>query len=179
MESLDSGAITTMKYTEIKSVELAFKAKGIDINSLEANYAWITDEKERAYHILLYKLHVAVQMINEGWIADWTNTKQPKYYIWWNIIDNPANKSFSGRGLSLNDVLYVTSYANVAPCLCFESEEKSRFAARILKSVYEELYFIYGSYVGVINLRQKVEDLLADGLTESEYRKILETLGKE
>ncbi len=94
----------------------------------------------RAYTVVQKRLELVVAAINDGWVADWSNTSQKRYYIWWNIIGGGV----AGRGLSFDAVGYVFTHSCVAACLVFETEEKARHAAKYFKALFEEYYFTVG-----------------------------------
>ena len=168
-----------MNYEEITSKDIAFKAKGLDVN-FQPDFSYYQDEYMRSYKLAEFNLEMIISAINGSWVANNANTNQPKYYIWWSIIDNPANKSFLGRGLSLYGVFFVRTATGVAPCLCFESEEKSRFAAKIFLPYYEAFYFAATAIgISVPDYKQIVEDAISKGLNENQYEEIAKIISAE
>ena len=53
--------------------------------------------------VAAYKLMVIFQAINDGWIPDWNNSDQYKYYPWLRVLS--SGSGFSGSGCWL--VLYA------------------------------------------------------------------------
>jgi hypothetical protein len=76
------------------------------------------------------KLLVIVKALNEGWVPDWKNSSQYKYYPWWDLS--------SGSGLSRIAVYYRDSCSAVGSRLCFKSRELAEYAAKQFKDIYTE-----------------------------------------
>src|SRR4030042_6616516 len=69
---------------------------------------------EKPDEIAYKKLKIVVAAINQGWIPDWDNTDQRKWYPWFNLS--------SGFGFSSADYGYDYAGTSVGSRLCFESE---------------------------------------------------------
>lgn len=80
------------------------------------------------------KLKVIVKAINNGWVPDWNNSDQPKYWPYFNLS--------SGFGFSRALYGYVITAAGVGSRLCFETREKCEYAAKQFLSIYEDLLTI-------------------------------------
>jgi len=76
------------------------------------------------------KLKVIIKAINEGWIPDWSNRDQYKYYPWFEVLS-------SGFGFSDSDYDYASTFTAVGSRLCFESREKSDYAAKQFIDIYK------------------------------------------
>lgn len=76
------------------------------------------------------KLKIIVAAINQGWIPDWANTDQRKWYPWFNLS--------SGFGFSCTYYDCVYSVADVGSRLCFESEEKAGYAGNQFLELYKD-----------------------------------------
>lgn len=124
--------------TKIKTIEEAFKAKGLDPNALPDVSA--LPEGLRDYVIAQYQLAVVVSALNEGWEPDWSNEDQWKYYPWFSVEEND-NKP-SGFGLSCD--VYVCWYSRtfVGSRLCFANRETAKYAAETFTELYERCYLI-------------------------------------
>jgi hypothetical protein len=110
------------KFSDIKSFEDACEELGISMaitNGLETS-------DEVAYKIL----KVIVKAINQGWTPDWSNTAQRKWYPWFQV-------SSSGFGFSGSGYVCDLTYAVVGSRLCFETEEKSDYAAKQFIEIYK------------------------------------------
>jgi len=77
------------------------------------------------------KLKIIVKAINQGWTPDWNDTNQRKWFPWFKV---------SSSGLGFDDALYSCddSDATVGSRLCFESEEKARYAANQFIDLYKQ-----------------------------------------
>ena len=77
------------------------------------------------------KLKVIVRAINDGWVPDWSNRDQYKYYPWFEVLS-------SGFGFSDSDYDCTYTDAYVGSRLCFESREKSDYAASQFVDLYKQ-----------------------------------------
>jgi hypothetical protein len=82
---------------------------------------------EKAYK----KLKVIVKAINQGWIPDWNDTDQRKWWPYFNLS--------SGFGFSYSIYYYDSPSATVGSRLCFESEEKANYTAKQFLYLYKQL----------------------------------------
>ena len=78
------------------------------------------------------KMKLVVKTINQGWVPDWSNTNQRKWYPWFDI-------SPSGAGFSDSGYRYAAAHTGVGSRLCFETEEKCKYAA----NQFIEIYYKY------------------------------------
>jgi len=76
------------------------------------------------------KLKIIVAAINQGWIPDWDNTDQRKWFPWFNLS--------SGFGFSFTHCHYGHSLTLVGSRLCFESEEKAGYAGNQFLELYKD-----------------------------------------
>ena len=113
-------------FKTIKSFEEACKRKNIDPTQLP-----IVVVPELAKQVIAaYKLMVIFLAINDGWEADFNNWDQTKYYPWYRCLS-------SGFGFGASDCDYSHSDATVGSRLCFETEEKSDYAAKQFIDLYK------------------------------------------
>lgn len=94
-----------------------FKATGLGIDTI-------------AYE----KLKIIVATINRGWMPDWTNSNQCKYYPYFTLS---SGSGFSGRGC-----VFSYSSSHVGSRLCFESREKCLYAANQFTDIYKDFFTI-------------------------------------
>lgn len=80
------------------------------------------------------KLKIVAKSINQGWVPDWDNSDQPKWYPWFRLS--------SGFGFSDAHYDYVCSYSSVGSRLCFETEEQAEYAGTQFESLYKDLLTI-------------------------------------
>ena len=85
--------------------------------------------------IAAYKLMIIFKAINDGWIPDWNDWSQYKYYPWFKVLSSGFGFSYSG---------YVNTFtsADVGSRLCTDTSEKAIFVAEQFKAEYQE-YFLY------------------------------------
>ena len=125
-----------MDFKKIKSLEAALKVKGLTMAIIAAMFANVPEE-DRQEQILAYALNKGEDVINGDEKLDWTNTDQPKYWIWWDIV----KKASGGFGLSLSDVRYAYTNAHVGARRHYASREKALHCAKIFKKHYEQEFF--------------------------------------
>ena len=156
-----------MHYAEIKTVEDAFRYKGIDPD-FKPDFSYYPDKYMQEYKLSEFKLEMVVSAINGGWVADWSNTKQKKWYVFFSI-------SSSGFGFSFT--VYYCEYSStiVGSRLVFESEEKAAYAAKIFIKLYEELYGL-NSLIVKPNYREIVEKKISEFVSDEQYKAIYDII---
>lgn len=125
-ETFGENAFKPREWKDIKTFEDACEVLGIS--------APIFNEDEAADEIAYKKLKVIVAAINQGWVPDWINSGQYKYYPWFNLS--------SGSGFSGLVYASYCSNSGVGSRLCFESREKCLYAAEQFKAIYEDFFTI-------------------------------------
>ena len=85
--------------------------------------------------VAAYKLMVIFQAINDGWIPDWNNSDQYKYYPWLRVLS-------SGSGVSGTSCLYERTGSNVGSRLCTDTYEKSNYMASQFEQEYKDLFLL-------------------------------------
>ena len=91
----------------------------------------VYNEKDSDDEIAYKKLKVIVKAINQGWTPNWDNTGQRKWWPWFKLS--------SGFGFSASYYDFGRTGTIVGSRLCFESEEKSDYAANQFIDLYEKL----------------------------------------
>jgi hypothetical protein len=81
------------------------------------------------------KLKVIVKALNEGWIPDWKDTNQYKYYPWFYM-----DKTHSSSGFSFFFVGYYCTGSYVGSRLCFKSAALAEYAAKQFTGIYKEFF---------------------------------------
>lgn len=74
------------------------------------------------------ELVLMARTLNEGWVPDYTNSNERKYYPWFDLS--------SGSGLSLYYVDYSHSLTGVGARLVFKSEELAKHAVKYFLKEY-------------------------------------------
>ena len=85
--------------------------------------------------VAAYKLMVIFQAINDGWIPDWNNSDQYKYYPWLRVLSSGSGFSGSGCGFG-----YTVS--SVGSRLCTDTYEKSNYMASQFEQEYKDLFLL-------------------------------------
>ena len=120
-------------YKTIKTFEDACKKESID--PLLFPDVSIIPEGFRSPIINAFKLMVIFKAINNGWVPDWNNWNQYKYYPWFRV-------SSGGVGFSSSDYYSTDASASVGSRLCTDSSEKALYIASQFENEYKE-YFLY------------------------------------
>ncbi len=76
------------------------------------------------------KLVIIVRALNEGWVPDWSDERQHKYYPWF--------KMSSPSGPAFDDCAYWLSNSDVGSRLCFKSRELAEYAGKQFISIYTD-----------------------------------------
>lgn len=122
-ENFGKECFAKRKFNEIKTFEDACEELQID----PANVFFVGDtDDERAYK----KLKIVVRAINQGWVPNWNNTNERKWWPYFNLS--------SGFGFSDSDCDYGHTFTAVGSRLCFESEEKSNYCATQFIELYKQ-----------------------------------------
>ena len=117
-------------YKTIRSFEDACNKEGVDPEKLP-DVSMIPEDFQKPV-VASYKLMIIYQAINNGWRPDWNNRQQYKYFPWLSVLS--SGFGFSGSGYYCTDTIAI-----VGSRLCFESEEKSDYAATQFIQIYKEL----------------------------------------
>ena len=109
-------------YKSIKTYEDACNAKVVD----KDNVIFETD----SFDIICYKkLKHIISVINEGWVPDWNNFNQRKWWPWFRLS--------SGFGFGSSYYNFSGTITYVGSHLCFQSEEKSDYTATQFLDLYK------------------------------------------
>ena len=122
-------------YRTIKTFEDACKKLNLDPAKLPD--VSIMTEKLRKPVIAAYKLMIIYKAINNGWIPNWGNYEQYKYYPWFEV-------SSSGFGFSRTFCNCDYPGTTVGSRLCTDTREKALYIAKQFKGEYQE-YFLYSN----------------------------------
>ena len=135
------------KQTLISSFGAACFSENIKdrIKTFADAYAEADDETKRIYDMsvtspatedeLAYKqLKLIIKVINEGWMPDWNNTNQKKWFPYFALS--------SGFGFSYSYYYYSNAHTSVGSRLCFKSEELSTYVGNQFLNLYEQFLTI-------------------------------------
>jgi len=82
-----------------------------------------------------YKLMVIYKAINNGWVPDWSDDGQRKWFPWFGVLS-------SGSGFSYSHSHYGYGLTTVGSRLCTDSSEKAEYIAEQFEGEYVD-YFLY------------------------------------
>jgi len=85
-----------------------------------------------------YKLMVICEALNEGWIADWSNGEQRKYYPWFVVGGSANTGSRAGFGYVDTNNVASDAHTSIGSRLCFKSEKLARYAGQQFTDLYKE-----------------------------------------
>ncbi|MCX6282377.1 MAG: hypothetical protein NTU51_10480 [Bacteroidetes bacterium] len=131
MKSADS----SFDYKSIKSFEDACMKIELDPEALP-EVSMIPEEFRKAI-INCYKLYIIFKAINNGWIPDWNNWKQYKYFPWFRVLS-----SGSGFGFSSSLCDFVGTITGVGSRLCTDTSEKALYIGQQFGEEYAEFFLI-------------------------------------
>lgn len=120
-------------YKTIKTFEDACVKLGIDPTALP-ELSLIPEEFNKPI-LAVYRLMIIYKAINNGWVPDWGNRGQGKYYPWYAVLS-------SGFGFSGTLFTYGRTSTGVGSRLCTDTSEKARYIAAQFEAEYKE-YFLY------------------------------------
>jgi hypothetical protein len=125
VETFGRECFTKRKFNEIKTFDDACDELGFTQENL-LNIGNHDQPDEVAYK----KLKIVVKAINQGWIPDWNDTDQRKWYPYFNLS--------SGFGFSRTFYDYAITSTDVGSRLCFETDEKAEYAGQQFLNLYKE-----------------------------------------
>jgi hypothetical protein len=120
-------------YTTIKTFEDACKKLGLDPTKLP-DVSGIPEEFAKPI-IAAYKLLIIYKAINNGWVPNWGNMNQYKYYPWFRVLS-------SGFGFSPTYYDYDFTRTAVGSRLCADTSEKALYIGKQFEAEYKD-YFLY------------------------------------
>jgi hypothetical protein len=119
---------------QIQSVEDAIDFLGKsdeDVIILQKLQQVFSDDSHPVNH---QKAIVLTKAFNEGWVPDWDNTKQVKYYPWFEMGGSSGFRFF--------DCGYQRSFSHVGSRLCFKSDKLAEHAGKKFTDIYKQFMLI-------------------------------------
>ena len=116
-------------YTDIKSFEDA--CQKLSINSNFSNVLFSIDNKSTKSIIANYKLCIIYEAINNGWIPDYTDPNQYKYYPYFKVLPS---------GLVCSNTSYACdgTITFIGVRLCTDTAVKAKYIGKQFKYIYED-----------------------------------------
>ncbi len=118
---------------KIKTFEDALAATGESQESFDSRT--VNDSPDE---IAYKKIKVIANALNEGWLPDWQDSDENKYYPWFDFEDDHG----SGLGLSYHDCDYGRSLSYVGSRLCFKTRGLAVYAGQQFTSIYADMMVI-------------------------------------
>jgi hypothetical protein len=115
------------KYTEIKTFEDACDELGIDPDD-------VYNKKDLPDEIAFKKLKVIAKAINNGWVPNWNDKNQYKWFPYFNLS--------SGFGFSRSYYYCTAADSIVCSRLCFETNQLSSYVGQQFEDLYKDLLTI-------------------------------------
>jgi hypothetical protein len=116
---------------KIKTYEDICKLDGVHpINSLPYPNPQTRQEK---WVNAVVKIERIIRVINNGWEADFSNSRQPKWYIWWRY-----DKESSGFVFDYSDASCAYTASHVGARFCYETREQCEHVARHFTKEFNE-----------------------------------------
>ncbi|MDN3672637.1 hypothetical protein QWY99_06160 [Flavobacterium branchiarum] len=111
----------------VKSLNDALRENGVSEKKFRESCEGMSPD-EVAYKMI----KEIVKAFNEGWVPDWSDSSQNKYYPWFKM------GSPSGGGFSYDDCAYWHTYSFVGSRLCFKSADLAKHAGQLFESIYKD-----------------------------------------
>jgi hypothetical protein len=121
---------------KIKKWEEAFKIKGLDPKVLP-DVSMLPDEYRKPV-VAQFILNVVADVLNDGWVADYTDSSQWKYHPYFLVKATKAKPS--GSGLSYDVYVHWSTFTYCGVRLCYRDVETAEYAAKQFIKLYEDLY---------------------------------------
>lgn len=133
LENLLGREVFQLKITDrVKTIEDAYKL-------LKRKRLLITDfsavpESFRESALRYCDIVTLYEALNEGWVPDWENDNQKKWYPWF--------KMQSGFGFSCTYYYYSGTFAIVGSRLCLKSQELAKYAGTQFEHLFKDFLTI-------------------------------------
>ncbi len=118
--------------TEVFNQKITDRIKSFEdaCSILGLTNAQVYGTNDTADEIAYKKLKVIAKALNEGWVPDWNNSNQYKYYPYFNMQG----------GFSFNDFVYIFTLSYVGSRLCFKSSELATYMGQQFEPLYKDLF---------------------------------------
>lgn len=78
------------------------------------------------------KLTIIAKALNEGWVPDWKNSREEKWYQWFDL----------SKGFVLGNVGCRCQNSSVSSRLCFKNSALAKYAATQFTDLYKDFFTI-------------------------------------
>ena len=122
-------------FRTIKSFEDACQKENVN-SSLLPDFSLIQEEFRKPL-IAVYKLFLIFKAINNGWVPDYGNSDQNKYFPWFRVLSSGSGFSFSSSNCHCG-----AADTTVGARLCTDTSEKALYIAQQFEAEYKD-FFLY------------------------------------
>lgn len=98
------------------------------------NYKVVSSNNISKFILASLQIKMIAKVLNEGWIPNWENNSEYKWYPWVSL--NQDNE------LPLDSCLYCVSYACCSAHFCFKSKDVCEYALKTFSKEYSEYFKI-------------------------------------
>jgi hypothetical protein len=124
---------TSFDFRTIKSFENACQKENVDPSQLP-DLSMIPEEFRKPL-MAVYRLFIIFKAINNGWVPDYGNLDQYKYYPWFRVLSSGFGFSFSCYGCDGTDT-------TVGARLCTDTREKALYIAQQFEAEYKDFLLL-------------------------------------
>ena len=119
-------------YKTIKTFEDACKKTGYDPS---VTHLPLLPPEFSGAMIAQLKLFIIFLAINNGWVPNWSDYNQYKYFPWYSVLS-------SGFGFDGTYYYFAHAYTTAGSRLCTNSSEKALYIAKTFQEEYKEFLLI-------------------------------------
>lgn len=120
-----------MKITDrIKTFEDALEICPPSDVALKAILDYTGKDKQMLSTQAHLKISIIAKALNEGWVPDFSNLKETKYYPWFEYIP--------GVGFSFYVSVFALGISYVGSRLCFKTSALAEYAGKQFQSIYKD-----------------------------------------
>ena len=130
-------SIADFDYKSITSFEDACVKTNIQVTIPDVS---MIPEGLGRFIVAAYKLAIIFEAINNGWIPDWNNWNQYKYFSWFEV--NATKALSSGFGFSGSDYDCTDARTVVGSRLCTDTSEKALYIGKHFEELYKDYLLI-------------------------------------
>ena len=122
------------KFDKINTIEDIINILGNDdIDVIHYNNLILNNAKK--YDIAEYGIILIAKVLNEGWVPNWDNSNERKWYNWFRWNPSTSRFVFSDTGY-----VYWGAFTSGGSRLCFREESLAAFAANRFSDFYNQYY---------------------------------------
>lgn len=120
-------------FRTIRSFEDACQKENIDPSVLP-DLSMIPEEFWKPLKAV-YRLFIVFKAINNGWIPNYGNSDQNKYFPWYKVLS-------SGFGFSASNYYYGHTSTIVGARLCTDTSEKAFYISQQFEAEYKDFFLL-------------------------------------